>query len=167
MDWFAAYLAFTLLLAGLAWYPCCAGTEPLCIRCTSDTNAVAVTIANVVDGTCDCSPIDTTFVLTRLPDAPCTWRQLGSFACTALGNIGYDVQAGVISGLGGRYYWSTTLKLTWTGFGWAEITWLWDSGDSVPFDCTVTRTLTIDSYDGNPATPTICTDWASMTCQVN
>ncbi|MHB8953573.1 MAG: hypothetical protein ACYC4U_11435 [Pirellulaceae bacterium] len=144
--------------------PCCTTTAE-CPRCSADTDSVSVTLGGISSSTCDCSSLNATFVLARNSSDPCLWEYLGSFYCATYGTVGVSVLASVISGLGGRYYWSVTLQLTWSPFGLAEITWLWDSGAATAFDCTAEQTLSVNSYTS--PTPTICTDWATMTCQVN
>jgi hypothetical protein len=71
MTWLAAYLAFTLLLAGLAWYPCCGGGGGGFIHCDACAGAgdnspeyITVYISGIANGTCDqCTPYNGTYLV--------------------------------------------------------------------------------------------------------
>jgi hypothetical protein len=54
MAWLAAYLAFTLLLAGLAWYPCGCSTFT-CLECTGDVPAAISVVVAAPANTVNCS----------------------------------------------------------------------------------------------------------------
>lgn len=73
MIWYSAYLAFTLFLAGLAWYPCC---EPLeCDICAEGTvtELVQVDIGLIGNEWCDgCSVVNGAWVIPQI--APCEWE---------------------------------------------------------------------------------------------
>ena len=101
MTWFAAYLAFTLLLAGLAWYPCCCGTEPptpyaRCADCIGDDENVpqfyTVYIPALANVNCTaCASYAGTYVLETNYAYPCNSIVAHSSPCSEEG--GYVTMA--------------------------------------------------------------------------
>lgn len=132
MTIYAAYLAFTLLLAGLAWYPCCCGgvvADGTCAYCAgagTPSACFAVYISGMADDSCsDCESYDGTYITGKSQVTGlgyCLWSFLDEDVSTcSVDTIGVDVQYGTASpnhiqviftqikgGFRNQYYWRKT-----------------------------------------------------------
>lgn len=79
VTWLAWYIAFTLLLVGLAWWPCCCGEQ--CIQCPNCDDpgpcTQSVTFSGAAAGTCGCSEVNATFIVGY--DTVCIWGSPTSY----------------------------------------------------------------------------------------
>jgi hypothetical protein len=155
-------LTFWLFVVG--WF-CCCGSSPLCNKCSADADAVSVTFAGFVDGDCDCTYLNATFVLARVPllhlEYPCAWIWEGTQTCVH-GDVSYTIQA-YARDAGAYYYWLVGLEITVEAYALYSVQYLWEYS-ATPQDCTTTKTLT---YDQHSEDHPVCTGHATSTCQVN
>lgn len=174
MIWYAAYLAFTLLLAGLAWYPCCGGDGGgdggECDSCTADSDIISVTLSGWVDGHCDKCPeeLDGTHLVYRNlpPSESCEWQN----------NAPHVYNKWCSSSTSAAFWLKLTILLPSANLGWwlaigflhsetDEAIYAWDSGGTDAFDCTAARTLTIVSHSHSGEEQ--CQNIDGLTVQVN
>lgn len=162
MTWFACYLAFTLLLAGLAWYPCCCppGTAYPCANCVADVpDNVVLTITGTADNrcnTCD-ETINGSHILSGY--TPCVWLKNNTpMGCGSPSVISYYNMRAVVTqnsiALSGVTHWLLTIiAVTVEGTTRYQSTayHYWSSGGSSPIDCIADRTLSRYSPVGGTA----------------
>jgi hypothetical protein len=146
----------------------CIEDPPPCYICSADADTLAVTLAGLSNGDCVCSSLNATHILSRRIDNACYWRKGSAMvSCGGLyGLVSYSVEAAVWPGFGGRSEWIVNLRIYGGIIYYGEIAfaaWKWTSSTSDPIDCTAARTLTLVSVP----TGAVCSDWGSMTCQVN
>lgn len=167
MVWFAWYLAFTLFLAGLVWFPCCGGTAE-CTWCSADSDSVSVTLAGFTNGTfcTNCAGFNTTYVLAREAGTTCSWHYHSQWKCDSFASFtDYDITATAVGG-GAFVYWQVLVTITtYHGGNWTNyILYRYVSDSSTEMDCTVERNPDYLS-DTNPAND--CADLQNVTCQIN
>ena len=163
MEWYAAYLAFTLFLAGMAWYPC--GCATGCDKCSATDTHPTVTIANATGYNCVCNYFNKTWVLNPDVGNACRWfyYEFAGFLCGVPPVVGGFTVSAEVKTIAGTYQWEAIVDWGGTG-GSGQVIFRWDSGAATPFDCTATRTLTYVSHsDPWPG----CANHSSWTCQVN
>ena len=118
------------------WYPCCAAESPPCNGCTVDAPTVIVTPYGFADGSCGCAGLNGTgYVLTQ-SDQVCNWNLVDTLSCGG-------APTPLVFNLWNTYFfgrrsWNLTIYIgdSWWWF-------IWDSGSSAPFDCTVQRTAAL------------------------
>ena len=170
MEWYAAYLAFTLLLAGIAWYPCCGGGgggDAECEDCLTDDDTITVTLTNITDGQfCLCEWINTAFILTRDAYVACRWvASDNSHDCTLGGGIfSVAIRADAISGA--VLIWEITLFISTSG-GNHEVRWEGTSDDLLDCTANVTGTFDWQSVLGHGCCWGPPTDYSGVGCEIN
>jgi hypothetical protein len=154
---------YLLCLLGLAlWFPCCTGGPPPCPKCSVDAETVTITYGGFADGYCDCTSLNASFVLTRSEDWSCLWIYRGTLACGSGSPLQVEIRAwAMINTLNGQWCWHVEFVLSGHI---ADMVHIWNSGDTVPFDCTATR---VAAYSHHHTYSAWCTNWANVTCQIN
>jgi len=152
----------------MGWHTrCCSEDPPPCYLCNADADAISVTLAGLSNGDCVCSGLNATHILSRLATNACSWRKATSLVSCGgwYGLVSYSLIASVGTGFMGRPEWTVNLRV-YGGLPYQElayVSWRWNSSTSDPIDCTAARTLTQIAVPAG----TVCSNWGSMTCQVN
>lgn len=159
-------LLFLCVVAMALWYPCCTQSTAIpCSYCSTTPSTVTVTLSGVGNGACNCSFVNTTFILPQT--AACNWQYQQQFTCSTPndGLLTVQATAGVIPGLSGNWGWTVRVYVALPGGGIINtITYYWNSGGTTAFDCTATRTLT---FYASASLPDLCSGWSSASCTIN
>lgn len=161
-------LMFLCVVALAAWFPCCAQVDPPpCDSCTADSDTVSVTFSGIDDSICVCSWLNATFVLARTATNSCRWQTTGTFSCGTGGQYTITAEATTIPGITTRRGWRVTVSLAIPSGGIGNtVTYQWKNSSIDPFDCTATRSLTVNSV---ASLPDLCDtgSWSTSTCTIN
>jgi hypothetical protein len=159
----------------MPWYPCCCLTNPpppppcSCDDCSTESNPLSIYIAGLGGVTCNvCTDYLSggTYAIYRENPACCCWSVTNTFWCSGLGYGYYLIRACVTTvGMSGNLGWEVTFTISVAGIT-DIVTFIWDSGDTVPFDCTATRTLVGDTIAVDPDGP-ICEGYDTMSFTIN
>lgn len=165
----------------MAWYGCqCVVDPPPCNVCTADAATLTVQISGLVDDACaNCNEMDATYIVSRTGGDACLWWAyiyrsgctgspffFGTWMRLALrakvlapsANQGWELHIDTNQG---------TFIDPYSGPGSNYAIYRWNSGSTADFDCTATRTLTLNTYVPDPTAANNPCDISALTITVN
>lgn len=166
VDWISCYLLSFICVLGLSFWWCqCAGAA--CQYCSTDTDTLSVTFANITDNACasGCSVFNDTFLLGRDGTDQCKWTAEGSWSCGEYSRT-YKIFATFAIRGGGPYpSWYVDLKMYSGAILMDSVIWYEN-----PIPATITRDCTANvpaAYMGRNAFTSNNCAMDTATCELN